>query len=325
MKFLGFEFVFGFLLDLMIGDRQFSWHPVRIIGRAIKFLEKELIKFKNPVRNDISNGARQKIDGIILVFLIVIGAYFITWLILKISTQFNIYFGQLISIFFCYAAISPRSLAQAAEAVLKPLEKGNLNLARKKLSMIVGRDTEKLNKKEIIRAAVETVAENTVDGVTSPLFYIILGGPALGLAYKAVNTLDSMVGYKNEKYLKFGWAAAKLDDLANYFPARLSGLIFPLASFFCRQKVKETIKAMIRDGKKHPSPNAGIPEAAMAGSLGIQLGGLSYEQGEPSFRPYLGEPKEELSLKHIKKAIKLMYLTSVIFLILGIIFKYLIL
>jgi len=145
------------------------------------------------------------------------------------------------------------------------------------------------------------------------------------MTYKAVNTLDSVVGYKNKKYQRFGWAAAKLDDLANYIPARLTGLIFPLASFFCQQKVKDTLKVMIRDGSKHPSPNAGISEAAMAGSLGIQLGGLNYYQGNPSFRPDLGNPKEELSLKHIKKATRLMYTVSIIFLVLGIIFKWLIL
>jgi len=313
-KFLGFEFVFGFFLDLVIGDPQLSWHPIRLVGKAINFLEKKLLKFK-----------KQKIAGIVLVTIIVPSTYFICWIILKISSEFNVYFGYLIAILFCFIAISAKSLSKEAREVLKDLKENNLILARKKLSLIVGRDTEKLTKKEIIRATIETVAENTVDSVTAPLFYLILGGPALGMAYKAVNTLDSMVGYKNKKYQQFGWPAAKLDDLANYIPARLTGLIFPLASFLCGQRVKNTIKVMFRDGKKHPSPNAGISEAAMAGSLGIQLDGLNYYQGEPSFKPYLGNPQEELSLKHIKKAIKLMYTTSIIFLILGVIFKWLIL
>lgn len=221
--------------------------------------------------------------------------------------------------------ISVKSLSKEAREVFKTLKENNLILARKKLSLIVGRDTERLDEKEIIRATIETVAENTVDGVTAPLFYLILGGPALGMAYKAVNTLDSMIGYQNEKYQEFGWPAAKLDDLANYLPVRLTGLIFPLASFLCGQKARESAKVMFRDGKKHPSPNAGISEAAMAGSLGVQLGGLNYYQGEPSFKPYLGNPQEELSLKHIKKAVKLMYTTSIIFLILGVISKWLIL
>lgn len=313
-KFLGFEFVFGFFLDLIIGDPEVSWHPVRLIGRAVNFLEKKLMGLK-----------KQKIAGIVLVLLIVVSTYFVTGIILKISSEFNVYFGYLISVLFCFIAISLKSLSEEAQKAFKALKENNLVLAREKLSLIVGRDTERLDKKEIIRATIETVAENTVDGVTAPLFYLILGGPALGMAYKAVNTLDSMVGYKNKKYRQFGWAAAKLDDLANYLPGRLTGLIFPLASFFCRQKAKDTFKVMIRDGKKHPSPNAGIPEAAMAGSLGIQLGGLNYYQREPSFRSYLGNPREELSLKHIKKAIKLMYTTSIIFLVLGIIFKWVIL
>lgn len=313
-KFLGFEFVFGFLLDLIIGDPRVSWHPVRLMGRTIQFLEKKLLGFK-----------KQKVAGVILVLLIVTITYFVTWVILKISNGFNVYFGYLISLFFCFIAISAKSLSEEAQKVFQALKENNLLLAKKRLSMIVGRDTEKLNRREIIRAAIETVAENTVDGITTPLFYLILGGPALGMVYKAVNTLDSMVGYKNKKYQQFGWAAAKLDDSANYIPARLTGLIFVLASFLCRQNFKKTLKVMLRDGKKHPSPNAGISEAAMAGSLGIQLGGLNYEQGEPSFKPYLGNPQEELSLKHIKKAIKLMYATSIIFLFLGIIFKRLIL
>lgn len=313
-KFLGFEFVFGFFLDLIIGDPDFSWHPIRLIGKMINFLEKKLLKFK-----------KQKIAGMVLVAIILSGVYFICWFILKISSEFNVYFGYLIAILFCLMTISAKSLSKEAREVFNALKENNLALARKKLSMIVGRDTEKLNEKEIIRATIETVAENTVDGATAPLFYLILGGPALGMAYKAVNTLDSMVGYKNEKYQQFGWLSAKLDDLANYLPARITGLIFPLASFFCGQRARDAFKAMLRDGRKHPSPNSGISEAAMAGSLGIQLGGLNYYNGKPSFRPYLGSSSREPSAEHIKKAVRLMYAASIIFLVLGIIFKFLIL
>ncbi|HHT9120762.1 MAG TPA: adenosylcobinamide-phosphate synthase CbiB, partial [Candidatus Hypogeohydataceae bacterium YC41] len=196
-------------------------------------------------------------------------------------------------------------------------EAGELDTARRHLSGIVGRDTHKLEEGQIIRATVETVAENTVDGILAPLFYAFLGGPALAMAYKAVNTLDSMIGYKNDRYLHFGWASARLDDLANYVPARFASRLIPLASLLVGLRYKECYFFTIRDGRKHPSPNSGIPEAAFAGALGVQLGGPSTYGGILSEKPLLGEPVEPMTTQKISEAVKLAYITSFLGLALG--------
>ena len=173
-----------------------------------------------------------------------------------------------------YFAISVKSLADESKKVMTALKENDLIKARKALSLIVGRDTENLSEEQMVRACVETIAEGSVDGVLSPLFYAFVGGPTAAMAYKAVNTLDSMVGHKNEKYVRFGWASARLDDLANYIPARISAILIPIASFLCGYGFKDSLRIACRDGRKHESPNSGIPEAAMAGALGVQLGVL---------------------------------------------------
>jgi adenosylcobinamide-phosphate synthase len=213
--------------------------------------------------------------------------------------------------------VSVKSLKQHADAVYKPLKNNNIVLAREKLGMIVGRDTDNLDEKEITRGVVETVAENTVDGIVSPLFYAFIGGAPLALAYKAVNTLDSMVGYKEERYFHIGWASARFDDLANYIPARLAGALFLIPALFTSQGIKSSFQTIIRDAKKHPSPNGGITEAAVAGALGVKLGGKNYYFGKPSYRAEIGKEIAELNAEHIKSVIKLMYAVTFLFLILG--------
>lgn len=227
--------------------------------------------------------------------------------------------GIIISIIFLYTSLSIKDLDKASQKVFFALMNNNLKIARKNLSLIVSRDTENLNEQEIIRATVETIAENTVDGVFSPLFYMFGGGPLLVMLFKAISTMDSMVGYKNERYIKFGWTAAKLDDLANYIPARLSLILIPIASLLIGKNGKKSFKVCYRDCMKSPSPNSGWSEAAFAGALGIQLGGMNYYQKIQSFKPLLGEPDKPLHVNHIKESMQLCYIASWLMLFLGII------
>jgi len=221
------------------------------------------------------------------------------------------------SSFFIFTTLSTKNLGEEAFSVYRALKENNLELARERVSRIVGRDTKDLSRDEIVRATVETVAKNTVDGIISPLFYTVLGGAPLAMAYKAVNTFDSMVGYKNEKYLYFGWFSAKLDDLVNYLPARISIFLIPMASLLVRQRSLMALRIIFRDGKKSPSPNAGIPEAGFAGALGIQLGGVNFYQGVKEYRPILGEKLKEISTKDILKAIRLSYAVSILMFLVG--------
>jgi adenosylcobinamide-phosphate synthase len=194
--------------------------------------------------------------------------------------------------------------------VFRALEGGNLPRAREELAFLVGRDTAHLDEPEMLRALVETIAENTSDGVIAPLFYLGLGGPPLALTYKAVNTLDSMVGYKNEHYRNLGWASARLDDAANFIPARLSGLIIVLSSFLLRRPWRNSLGILWRDRRKHESPNSAWPEAAMAGALGVQLGGLNSYFGQPSRKPFIGDRKKEIDLTDVRESWKILYLSS---------------
>jgi adenosylcobinamide-phosphate synthase len=198
--------------------------------------------------------------------------------------------------------------------VAKALDAGDLPLARKQLSFIVGRDTDGLEEPEIWRGAVETVAENTADGVIAPLFFLMLGGPVLGLAYKAVNTLDSMVGYKNERYLLFGRASARFDDLVNYIPARLSGFFMVLTAPIVGLNAKNSLRIMFRDGRNHASPNSGIPEAAAAGALGVQLGGTNVYFGTAMEKPTIGDPLQPLDCKAWQGAVRSMYAAEMLLL-----------
>ncbi|MNI51510.1 cobalamin biosynthesis protein [compost metagenome] len=201
-------------------------------------------------------------------------------------------------------------------AVYKELRKGDIPAARSALGMIVGRDTAALDSPEIVRGTVETVAENIVDAVISPLFYALLGGAPLAMAYRAVNTLDSMVGYKNDKYRDLGWASARLDDVANYIPARLTALLLTLCARLLRLDWRRCWHMVRRDARKHPSPNSGYPESAVAGALGIRLGGFNVYHGVTSFRAYMGDPLRSLEPEDIIVASRLMLLSSSIFVLL---------
>ena len=305
----GLIILFAFILDLILGDPHWQLHPVRLIGGLIEFLEDNLRKTKIPL----------KISGGLLVIFIVGFTLGISFLLIKFAYWLNYYSGLLLSSVLVYFAIAPRNLYDESMKIYSFLKKGDLESARKSLSMIVGRDTNKLSESEVIRASVETVAENGVDAVISPLFYAMIGGAPLAIVYRAINTMDSMVGYKNKRYIDFGWAAARLDDFVNYIPARLSAILIPLSSLIYGKDWFSSFKIVVRDGKKNPSPNSGIPEAAVAGALGIQLGGLNYYGGMPSDKPFIGDCSSELSIKHIKEANILMFISSILFILICII------
>ena len=297
----------AYILDLIFGDPRKFPHPVKGIGWLIQKLEpffRKIIKI-------------EKLSGIFFMLTVIAITWTTSFLFIYYAYQLNFYFGCCISILLLYTSLSIKDLKIETMKVYNSLVSGNLALARKNLKMIVGRDTENLEENEIIRATVETIAENIVDGIIAPLFYAFLGGGALALAYKAINTLDSMVGYKNEKYIFFGWASAKLDDLANFLPARLAILILSSAAWTLKHPLDSTLKIFYRDHKKHPSPNSGIPESLIAGALQIQIGGQSLYQGCVSKKPLIGDALHPLSLKHILESLKIAYLASFFSVILG--------
>lgn len=306
------EIITAYFLDLIIGDPHWLPHPVRIIGKVIEYLERAL-------RKNNQNQQTEKIKGIILTVITVGLSYFTIYFLIYVGGIISPGLKFAFSSFFIFTTLSTKNLGEEAFSVYRALEEDNLELARERVSRIAGRDTKDLDEEEIVRATVETVAENTVDGIISPLFYAVLGGAPLAMAYKAVNTLDSMVGYKNEKYLYFGWCSAKLDDLVNYLPARISILLIPVASLIVGQRGLMALRAIFRDGKKSPSPNAGIPEAGFAGSLGIQLGGLNFYQGAKEYRPILGDKLKKKSPKDILKAIWLSCTVSMLMFLSGLV------
>ncbi len=303
------------LVDLIIGDPGFIPHPVIIIGKLISTMEEKL-------RRLAKGKYLEKIMGMVLVLLVTGVTYFLTFYFIRLFFSINYYLGVLLNIWLLAATIALKGLAGAGIGVYNYLKMGDIVSAREATGQIVGRDTEKMGEDEIIRSVIETVAENTSDGIVAPLFFYLIGGTALAMTYKAVNTLDSMIGHLNDRYRDFGWAAARLDDLANLIPARLTGLGFCAAAFLLGYDSKRAWRIMRRDAAQHPSPNAGYPEAAAAGALGIRLGGLNHYHGRASFRPYLGEPAKELAREDIKAVVKLMYWNVGIIVILFLISRY---
>ena len=306
------EIITAYFLDLIIGDPHWFPHPVRTIGKVIEYLERIL-------RKNNQNQRAEKVKGIILTVITVGLSYFTIYFFIYVGRSISPWLKFAFSSFFIFTTLSTKNLGEEAFSVYRALKENNLELARERVSRIVGRDTKDLNEEEIVRATIESIAEGTVDGIISPLFYAVLGGAPLAMAYKAVNTLDSMVGYKNEKYLYFGWFSARLDDLVNYLPARISILLIPMASLILRQRGLMALRAIFRDGSKSPSPNAGIPEAGFAGALGIQLGGVNFYQGVKEYRPTLGEKLKRKSPKDILKAIWLSCTVSMLMFLSGLV------
>jgi len=311
------EVVIAYFLDLLIGDPQGYPHPVRIIGSLIK--ESENIVFKH-----FKSEYGLKIMGYIMTAFIVSFVFLFNYYLVLFSGFINLYLKFVVNVLLIYTTIAAKDLAKASWNVYEPLINGQLKDARKNLSFIVSRDTEMLDYEDIARGTIETISENISDGIIAPLLYAFIGGAPLAMAYKAASTLDSMVGYKNEKYKYFGYASAKLDDILNFIPSRLTGVLIVLSSFLLGYDYKNSWRIFKRDRLKHESPNSAHGEAAVAGALNIQLGGLNYYFKKPEIKPTLGDKKQRIKPFHIQQSIKIMYVTSflgvMIFYILKILF-----
>ena len=294
--------ILGYIMDLVFGDPYWFPHPVRFIGKLISKTEKF-------IRKHAKSEESLKYWGILMWLVPVVTTALVTALIVKIA-NFNKYVEIFVSAFIIYTTLSTKCLKDEATKIYKVLETGDIKKSRVQLSYIVGRDTTNLSQSEIIRATVETVAENTVDGTISPMFYGFLFGPVGAMTYKAINTLDSMVGYKNDKYLNLGCVSAKLDDVANFIPARLTAIFMPLGAFLCGMNGLNSFKIAIRDRKNHKSPNCAFAEGAAAGAIGVQLGGTNIYFGKEVYKPTIGDKKRELENYDIVRMNKLMYATT---------------
>ena len=287
----------AYVLDLIFGDPQNVVHPVQVIGKIISAGEKVLLRKKYKF-----------LAGAVLNIFTVSITYTSMYLISK-SVKISVFFMS-IEIYLMYTIFSINSLAREGNRVYRIMKEGDIEKARKDLSYLVSRDTEMMDEKMIIRSTMETISENTVDGIVAPMFYMFLGGMPLAMAYKAINTLDSMVGYKNEKYMEFGKFSAKVDDVANFIPARITGILIVLASMILGYDYKNSLKIFIRDRKNHSSPNSAHSEASVAGALGVQFGGKVSYFGKEINKPTIGDKIKDFELEDIRKNIRIMYVTS---------------
>jgi adenosylcobinamide-phosphate synthase len=298
------------VIDTIYGDPRSDWHPVVLIGKLISFYEDKL--YPEP---KTSNG-NMFIRGMVTVLLVLLTVGLITGLLVWLSVKGGILFYAAMGAVILYFTITPRALCRDGMEIYHLLKAGDIVAARKRLSWIVGRDTENLDESDIARGTVETIAENTTDGIISPLFWFLLFGPVGAMVYRAGNTMDSMLGYKNDRYLYFGRFAARLDDVLNYIPARITFLLFVASAAILKLDWKNAKKIGLRDAPKHPSPNGGYAEATVAGAMHVRLGGYNYYEGKPEFREYMGDPDTPLKADHIKQAICMMYAATILFVVL---------
>jgi adenosylcobinamide-phosphate synthase len=362
--------VSAYIVDLVVGDPKQIPHPVRMIGAAIGTFERWLRGAMSGPQRRLQNAgfaappseggvqgevalstmSLEKAAGVILVMLIAGMTFTLFSLVCKALINAETlplfsYASVIILVYLASSAIATRELLHSANSVIGALRAGHAEKAREELSMIVGRDTHSLDNRRILRATVETLSENASDGIIAPMFYFAIGGLPLAMTYKAINTLDSMVGYKNEKYLNFGWASARLDDVANFIPARITGSIIVITAFMVsafhsvvhngskqdhadqlhhggqdtpgcnRISGLDAVRMMLRDGRKHASPNSGIPEAAMAGALGVKLGGTSTYEGVVSEKPFIGDERQDSETFYLyasERALTITKVTSVL-------------
>lgn len=307
MKYHILAFFFGFLLDLLLGDPYWLPHPIRLIGSLISGLEKKLLGGRTE-----KDRKKELKKGVLLVFLVLFITFSVSVMLIVGAYNIHPYLGVLVETIMSYQILATKCLKVESMKVYHCLQTEGLEAARKAVSMIVGRDTSVLDGEGVAKAAIETVAENTSDGVIAPMLYTALGGPILGFFYKAVNTMDSMVGYKNEKYLYFGRAAAKLDDLVNYIPARISAYLMICAAFIGGKSFngRQAYKIYKRDNRKHASPNSAQTESVCAGALGIRLAGDASYFGKIVKKPFIGDARRSVEYEDIKRVNKLMYMTS---------------
>jgi len=301
----------AFCLDLVMGDPRWLPHPVREMGRAISALEKGL-RGLFP-----ATPGGERAAGAVLALVLPVGSFWLGWAVLWLCGRLAPWLGLAAEVLLCSQCLAARELKKESMAVYRELERGDLSAARTAVARIVGRDTGSLTAEGVTKAAVETVAENTSDGEIAPLFWMAIGGAPLALAYKAVNTMDSMVGYRNERYQYFGTAAARLDDLVNWLPARMAALVMVALCPLAGLDAEGAFRVWRRDRKKHKSPNSAQTEAAMAGALGVQLAGDAWYFGELHHKPTLGDDLRPVRPADIKKADQLMYWTSGAFLLLA--------
>ncbi len=299
------QVLLAFAADLCFGDPRWLPHPVRAIGFVAALAERVCRKIGSAPFAVLALGS-------VVAFVVPAGAAVTTWFLLKELSRVSPWTGGGAAVAIAYTTLSARSLDQAAQGVFDRLKKAKIADARNALAMIVGRDTQNLDEPEIVRATIETVAENTSDGVVAPLFYLMIGGVPAAIAYKSINTLDSMFGYKNERYRYFGRASARLDDVANYLPARLTALLVAIGALLTGLSWRNAIRIVLRDARSQPSPNAGFPEAAYAGALGIRLGGANSYGGRTVQKPYIGDAGRELTIKLQPETRRLLYATSLL-------------
>ena len=309
METAGIALLLGFFLDLLFGDPHFLWHPVRGIGWLITRWERILRRAFPKTQQGEMAGGIFLVLGVIVYTLI--PPAFLLWIAYRVHTVL----GIAVEALFCYQLLAARSLRDESMKVYEALKRKGLPAGRKAVSMIVGRDTENLSEEGVVKATVETVAENTSDGVIAPLLFMACGGALAGFFYKAVNTMDSMVGYQNEKYLFFGRAAARLDDVLNYIPARLSAWLMIAGAWLTGMDGKNAKKIYLRDRRNHASPNSAQTEAVMAGALDIRLAGDAWYFGELHKKPFIGDPIRKVEIEDIIRSHKLMYAGTVLSLV----------
>ncbi len=302
---LKYQILIAVALDLLAGDPRWMPHPVKLIGRLA-------IRLESPARRLVDS---PRLAGSITALLVVAISGMVAWGLVRSAAWLHPLSGDAASILVIYTCIAARDLAGHGTAVFRALDAGDLAESRRCVAMMVGRDTERLDQAGITRAAVESVAENLVDGVTAPVLFATIFGPVGAITYKAINTLDSTFGYQHERYARFGWASARIDDAANYLPARLTAPIVALAALLLRERPAGALRILARDRRRHASPNAGYSEAAVAGAMGVQLGGPSFYFGYHAAvdKPTIGDPVVALEPIHIRRAIALMYTTMALF------------
>ncbi len=315
-------FFSGFVLDLVFGDPHFAFHPVCLIGNFVRFLEKKLNRFDStPSRKNDKPAVSQKVSsikkrrlGALTVFLVCLLFMSASFCLLFFGYAFSPFLGWLFESVMTYFLLALKSLKTESMKVYEKLENGTLDEARRAVSMIVGRDTENLSEEEVVKAAVETVAENASDGVAAPMLFLALGGPVLGFFYKCVNTMDSMIGYKNERFIDFGRAAARLDDFVNFVPSRFCALLMVFSCFFLGKDFdgRNAWKIFLRDRFNHESPNSAQTESACAGALRLRLAGPAFYEGRLEKKPFLGDPLRKINHDDIKRANRLLYASAFI-------------
>ena len=294
------------VLDVAVGDPRWFPHPVRWMGSIVNWCDQRVYQL-------LLSPAKQRMAGVLLAIALPAGAYAIGALLVWLGGSIDPLWGSLVTVLLAWTTLAARDLIDHVVSVQRALQSVSLTGARSAVGKIVGRDTEEMSEPDIVRATIETIAESTADGIMAPLFYLVLGGAPLALAYKAVSTLDSMIGHLDDRYRWFGWASARLDDVANFLPARITALLLVLSAGVVSRSwpnMQRAWQILFRDGGQHPSPNSGRPEAAMAGALGVQLGGINRYDGLLVERPCLGDPHQPLTRVHIGMALTLMFWTS---------------